>query len=110
MQDNRGMGHPYPPQPLPPANTPWQNTGGVLPDGRQMLAGWRPPTAMANGVTSATPGKSLEQKRESVEADQIDSNNYRTHELPNDRKGIEDTDKDSSKGGAGVGEHKGTGM
>jgi hypothetical protein len=101
------MGHPYPPQPLAAsANSPWQTTGGILPDGRQMLAGWRPPTPMANGVPSATPG-TLEQKQESTEANQVDSNNDRTQKLTNE---IKDTNKDSSLSGAGVCEQKGTGI
>ena len=71
-----------------------------------MLAGWRPPTPMANGVPCATPG-TLEQKQESTEANQVDSNNDRTQKLPNE---IKDTNNDSSSSGAGVSEQKGTGI
>ena len=61
---------------------------------------------MANGVPSATPG-TLEQKQESTEANQVDSNNDRTQKLTNE---IKDTNKDSSLSGAGVCEQKGTGI
>ena len=106
IQDSRGMNHPYPPQPIASANTPWPTTGGILPDGRQMLAGWRPPTALTNGITSTAPGTSLEQKQESVEASTASSNNDPAHELPND---VKDTDKDCGQTNAGVSERKETG-
>ena len=108
MQDNRGMGHPYPGQPLASGNTPWQTTGGMLPDGRQMLAGWRPPTAVVNGLTPTAPGVSIEQKQESV--DMVNSNIDRAQtKLPND-KGTDGAMKDNKTESTGVGEHKDTGI
>ena len=105
LQDTRGMGHPYPSQPLPSANTPWQTRGAMLPDDRAMPLGWRP-TAMTNGVTTQATSH-LEQIPESVQPGNVISNNDPVHGLQND---INDTVKDSAAANSGLGERKGTGM
>ena len=106
LQDTRGMGHPYPSQPLPSANTPWQTRGVMRPDDRTMPPGWKPPTAMTNGVTTQATS-SLEQKPESVQPGNAISNNDQAHGLQND---IKDTVKDSAPTNSGLDERKGTGM
>ena len=103
LQDNRGMNHSYPRQPLATPNTPWQNTGGILPDGRQMLPGWRPPTAMANGMPPAHLVPSSEQKQ--LDTDQVGSNNQETQKLTNDVN-----DKNISTSGVAVSVPKETGI
>ena len=99
------MSHPYPRQPLASTNTPWQNPGAVMPGGRQMLAGWRPPTAMANGMPPANLGTSLEQKQDSVHTNQAGSNQEGAQKLANDID-----DKNVSTSGVPVSAYKEAGM